>query len=512
MSGRRRAWQRAWRLAAAVVVSTLTGCGAAPAVDADPESTLTILLDDTELHFGAQYFTPAKFLVFEPMAWLDRDGNVVPRLARAWEHSSDFREWTYHLRGDARWHDGVPVTSADVKWTLERFAEPDIAYYWDLVEVLTPDDSTVVIRTSRPRGEPDAFTVYYPRHLLAGLDPETFFEWDFWKAPVGNGPYRFGRRVPMTLWELEANPAYYGGPPRIGRVRVRLGGGDPLVELKSGNVDALVNVDRTLLPKMQGDGRFEVFYEVQGHSDAIWWSHRHPFLGEVAVRRALTHAIDRGELRRLMELPDFLPVADVPLGRAQVLSEDLPPPLPFAPAEARRLLDEAGWRDADGDGVRERGGVPASFTALAGPGGDFAAVYVREALRRVGVAMEIQLLPTVPRQQVAAGEFEAAFDRFIPAQTRWFEALAYENAAVREILAATKAEPDPAVRDSLQRELWPHFQRDLPLTLLGPLVTTYVVRRRVRGLSTPWAANPFEQAPWLWLEGELMAILRADSP
>ncbi|HUP20930.1 MAG TPA: ABC transporter substrate-binding protein [Gemmatimonadota bacterium] len=491
------------RLAGAVVVSILAGaCGATPATDADQESTLTILHLGADLTFGAQHFTPAKFLVFEPMAWLDREGRTVPRLARAWSHSPDFREWTYHLRTDARWHDGVPVTSRDVKWTVERFARPDIAYYWDLEEVLAPDDSTVVIRTSRPRGEPDAYTVYYPEHLLRDLDPDLIWEWEFWKRPVGNGPFRFSRRVPLTLWEFEPNADYYGGRPVLDRVRVRVGGGDPLVELRSGNVDALVQVDRALLPKIERDARFRAYYEVQNWSDAIWWNQRHPFLAEVAVRRALTHAIDRRELQRLLELPEFLPIADVPLDQRQLLRDDLPPPYAFDPGEAARLLDAAGWRDGDGDGIRERRGVRAAFTALAGPGSDFAAVYVREALLRVGVAMEIQLLPDAPRRQVAAGEFEAAFDRFIPAQTRWFGGLGYENDRMRGILAAIDTAADPAIRASLSRELWPDFLRDLPLTLLGPQVTTYVAHRRVHGLSTPWGANPYEQAPWIWLEEE----------
>lgn len=502
MRPRRRAPVGPRRIAGTIVVAVLGGgCGAGPASDVDPKSTLTILHSGADLTFGAQHFTPGKFLVFEPMAWLDQNGRTVPRLARAWEHSADFREWTYHLRTDARWHDGVPVTSRDVQFTVELFARPEIGYYWDLEEVLAPDDSTVVIRTSRPRGEPDAYTVYYPEHLLGERDPDLLWEWEFWTRPVGNGPYRFARRVPLTLWEFEPNPDYYGRRPRIDVLRIRVGGGDPLVELRSGNVDAVVQVDRALLPKIRSDPRLRTFYEVQNYSNAIWWSHQHPFLGVAAVRRALTHAVDRGELQRLMELPEELAITDVPVDRRQLIAGDFPSAYPFDPTESRRLLDEAGWRETDG-GVRERNGVPAAFTALAGPGSDFAAVYVREALRRVGVAMEIQLLPNPPRQQVIDGNFEAAFDRFIPAQTRWFDGMRYENRRMREILTAIEARPDPAGRDSLWRQLWPDFQRDLPLTLLGPQVTTYVAHRRVRGLSTPWAANPYEQAPWLWLEEE----------
>lgn len=485
--------------AIAALTLVLAACGPSPADD-DRRSTLTILHDEAELTFGPQYFTPAKLLLFEPMARRDGEGQLVPRLARAWEHSADFREWTYDLRADARWHDGVPVTSRDVKFTIELFARPEIGYYWDLEEVLTPDDSTVVIRTSRPRGEPDDFTAYYPEHLLGELDPDRIWEWEFWTRPVGNGPYRFARRLPMTFWEFEASPDYYGGRPRIDRIRVRLGGGNPLVELRSGNVDAIASFDRSLLPKIEGDTRFRVHYELLEWSDALWWSHRHPFLGEAAVRRALTHAIDRRELQRVLELPESLPITDVPFYRDMLVDGTLPPAYGFEPARARRLLDDAGWRDRDGDGIRERDGVPAAFTALAGPTSRVPAVYVREALRRVGVRMEIRPLPSPPRSQVQEGDFEAAFDRFSPMQLTWFHGLGYRNQRVRRAIAAVELAAHPAYRDSLMRKLWPDFRRDLPLTLLSPQVHTFVVHERVHGLMSPWAANPFDQAPWLWLE------------
>lgn len=500
----RRAIRGAGRSAGAIVVFTLAGgCGAAPATDADP-STLTIHDRSPEVEFGAQYFTPAKFMVFEPLVWFDEGEEPVPRLARSWEHSADFREWTYHLRPDVRWHDGAPVTSRDVKFTVELFASPDIGYYWDLEEARAPDDSTIVIRTSRPRGEPDGFTAYYPEHLLGDLDPKLIWEWDFWRRPVGNGPFRFRRHVPLTLWELEANPDYYAGRPRIERVRIRFGGGDPLVELLSGSADALASVDRALLPKIEADGRFRVYYRVAGSGlDAIWWNHRHPFLRDARVRRALTLAVDRRELRGLLNLPDSLPLLDVPvLSPRQLLADDLPPPLPHDLEGARRLLEDAGWFDADGDGVRERGGERAAFTALAGPGHDFAAVYVQAALEEIGVRMDVRRTPTPTGPYIIDGAYEAAFERFLVAQADRLETVGYENPGVREIASVAQKVADPAVRDSLARELWPHFLRDVPVMFLGPQVMTFVAHRRVMGLSSPFRANPYEEAWRLWIEEE----------
>ena len=216
----------------------ITGCGAEGdgRSAGDASTTLTILSHEEDVRIGPQYFADAKFLLFETLVWVDERGEIVPRLARSWEHSADYREWTYHLRSDVRWHDGVPVTAKDVKFTVELFAHPNILYFWNLEEVLAPDDTTVIIRRTQPT-RPDRFTVYYPEHLLRDLDPEQVWEWEFWDRPVGNGPFRFSHVVPRTLWEMVANEDHYESRPAIDRVRIKLGGGNPIAELRAGNVN-----------------------------------------------------------------------------------------------------------------------------------------------------------------------------------------------------------------------------------------------------------------------------------
>jgi ABC-type transport system substrate-binding protein len=375
-------------------------------------------------------------------------------------------------------------------------------YYWNLEEVLAPNDTTVIIRRTDP-STPDWFTVYYPEHLLGALDPEEIWTWDFWNDPVGNGAYRYSRHVPQTLWVAEANDDYYAARPAIDRVQVKLGGGSSIVELLAGNVDVVTDFDRATLPSLDGEQDFRVYYEMPPHKitfEAIWWNHTHPFLASPDVRRALTHAIDRRELRQLQRVPEFVPIADVPFTTRQLLREEVPAPMTHAPEKARALLAEAGWRDLDGDGVRERGGVKASFTALAGPGSDNAAVYVQAALRGIGVEMEIQIIPNPPRGEIQSGEFEAAFDRFLPWRPTWQEETGYVNEHTKRLLAAAEANAVPGVVDEYYRQTWADFSRDVPLTLLGQQVWTMVAHRRVQGLATPLRVNPFYHARELWIE------------
>ena len=127
--------------------------------------------------------TDLDFLVFLPLAKWDERGELEPRLAQSWEHSGDYREWTYHLRPGVRWHDGTPVTAHDVKFTLDLLGHPDVhEYVFDFDSVTVPDDFTVKIRAV-PGYQDDI--VYYPKHLLEHFNPKQFWEWDFWMHPVG---------------------------------------------------------------------------------------------------------------------------------------------------------------------------------------------------------------------------------------------------------------------------------------------------------------------------------------
>ncbi|MFQ5691131.1 MAG: ABC transporter substrate-binding protein, partial [Gemmatimonadota bacterium] len=171
----------------------------------------------------------------------------------------------------------------------------------------------------RPRDARDTWNVYWPKHLLEGLDPEEFFSWEFWTHPVGDGPYRYVRHVPKTMVELEANPDYFRGKPKIDRLVFKFGGGSGLTELLSGNVEVM-DLKRSEIPKLAADPRFAVYYQLEPSVPwltAIFWNQRHPPFFSSEIRRALTLAIDRRELLRMLHMPEELPIVDVPFSGRQ---------------------------------------------------------------------------------------------------------------------------------------------------------------------------------------------------
>ena len=474
-------------------------------------STVIVGCNDTkDLMIGPS----AKYLVFLPLVTYRENGELEGRLAQSWEHSSDYREWTYYLRKDIRWHDGVPVTAHDIKFTMNLEIRPDVGEeapsLFQSVTVL--DDFTLKVRSANTLGY-QIDNVYFPRHLLEHLEPKKFYDWDFWRHPVGNGPYRFVRYVPETLMEFEANPDYYRGKPRIQRVLlefVNSYGRRSLTELLAESVDAISESDSAQIPKLKSDPRFRVYFQYSDWvAQAIYWQNGSYLFRDPCVRQALTLAINRRELLQVLNLPKDVPIMDGPLLGRHLRQGHLPEPSPFDPARAQALLEAAGWHDSDGDGIRELDGRKFHFTAIARADSPFGSmpVYVQDQLRRVGVSMDIQMLEgRLANARRMAGQFEAAFSAIASsAETlqRWFarnSPIGYRNPAVIKLIDEALVTEEPTAQDRIYTDLNKVFRAEVPVTFLFPYILTVFTHRRLRGLNSPWRADPLQYMEDLWLE------------
>jgi len=490
------------RCALALLAIFSAACAGVDRGHAD-ESTLTILVEGDEHVLSLAWDIPAKFLIFLPLVAKNTEGELEGVLATHWEHSADFHTWTVHLRNDVYWHDGVPFTARDVKFTLELLAHPEVLWASpDAYEVSVIDDTTytIVYRTYGPGSPLDDWTVYYPRHLLEQLDPAAFEDWEFWLAPVGNGPYRYVRTVPQTMMGFEANPSFYRGRARIDRIVFKFGP-PHITELLSGAVDILSYANAIDVLTMGDDPRFHVYHTFElMNGDVILWNQRRPPFNDARVRRGITHAIDRRELHSALNLPEGTPIFDGKFTERQFRRGELPEPLAYDTALAVSLLAEAGWSGE----LRFTALVPPMFQL------EDAAVFVQDQLRKVGVRMEIESGDfSYLMRQITAGDFDAVFVR-TPLSGEWagmrfYETgspIAYEDPRVVELLEQIRNEVDPEGQDQLHQEIMTIFQRDVPATHLGPGVAFMIAHRGVHGLSSPFGAYPFAQAFDLWLEDE----------
>jgi ABC-type transport system substrate-binding protein len=234
-------------LLALVLGSSFASCGLTDGSSAEGESrTLRVLYESDERSLYPAMEDVPRFLVFHPLvryrslpdAFCWR--NPEPALAARWTPTDGFRTWMIELREDARWHDGEPFTAHDMAFTVELGKHPDVQHWAaakiDSVSVL--GERTVRIFFDRPSRNPlNAWDIWYPKHLLQDFDPAEFWEWEFWRTPVGNGPFRFVTAVSGERAELEAHPLPGPRERRIQRVVLNWGG-SALGQLKAGAVDA----------------------------------------------------------------------------------------------------------------------------------------------------------------------------------------------------------------------------------------------------------------------------------
>ena len=481
--------------------------------DIEESSKIIVLYWGDERIFFQDYSgMEASFMMFLPLA--KRAGNLwgkpIGMLAKNWEHSEDYREWTIHLRKNIRWHDGVAVTAHDIKFTID-LRNQSFPNLFRSVSVQVVDDYKLVFSSKNPFNGLDTWDVYYPKHLLKDLDPEDFFNWDFWTEPIGNGPYRYVRHVPQTMIEVESNPDYFLGEPKIKHVVLKFAKDMSLIELISGNVDILPYASRNFLIKLDGDERFESYYWTGSFVHSIYWNHNNPLFENKRIRKALTMAINRKELIQVLNYPEGLPIIDALVTKRQLKKNSYPEPVPYDPEKAIQILEEEGWLLTEGEDVRERNGNKFQFTILFNDHNSML-LYVQDQFRRIGIQMEIQTLDdSFLLQRQSSGEYDALCRtaQLTPSKhQRWdhyknyghTSTFGYNNPQMDSLLQIADTTIDPEKLDSLYDQIGTIFNEDIPVTFLFQQVETHIVNRKIKGLKSPYKADPLYNMEHLWID------------
>jgi len=341
-------------------------------------------------------------LLFDSLLRVDpRTGAPLPGLAWDWEVSDDSRTFIFHLRPGVTWHDGRPLSSDDVLFTLGVAGDPEGAsfYRFDLVHVsriTAPDNATVVITSA----EPSCDTLYavgrvpiLPRHLLEGweLDKAAFN-----RRPVGTGPFVFVSQGADGRITLRANDAYWAGRPRL----------DDWVYYVAPNVESLeedLRSGRAHLARLPEDWEMASppeGYHILSYPGGRWYflalNNDHPLLHDATIRRALALVLDRGEMLA-SALKGQGTLMDAPWLSTHWAMEGISlTPLPYAPDQARELLAAAGWHDSDGDGLLDGGGEPLRLSIITHPANsarEQIALLTQQYWRSIGISAQVRMLP-----------------------------------------------------------------------------------------------------------------------
>lgn len=317
-------------------------------------------------------------LVYDTPIGINQAGEFVPELATAWSVAEDGVTWTMTIRDDAVFHDGEPVTAEDVAFSIQLYKDtedfPYLPSYATYFETITaPDETTVVLTTAEPIGNFEANIVFMyvlPKHIWEDAgDPIEFQN----REMIGSGPFKLAEYQRREFTRLAANEDYWNGRPHIdGVIFQTYRNSDARVQaLVSGEVDAIsefpptaftaVNSAENVHPHIAdvaagGDIR-DILFNMVSPEDCPTEDGGectgHPALQDVDVRRALAMAMDK---QQLIDVALFglgsQGVGFVPPGLGDYfIGTDAD--IPYDVAGANALLDQAGYTDTDGDGIRE---------------------------------------------------------------------------------------------------------------------------------------------------------------
>jgi peptide/nickel transport system substrate-binding protein len=341
------------------------------------------------------------------------DKGFTPRLADRWTWAADSLSIAFHINPKAKWHDGLPVRSSDVRFTVatakdSTLGSPAASVITSIDSVSAPDSATAVywFHARSPQQFYDA--VYQlqimPEHVWKSIPLANWRASDAAKNPVGSGQYRFVRWVPRTVVELVADSANYRGAPKLGRLIWNIAPDftTAVTRFLSGETDFFEQLRLESMPDVAKHPTLRVrqFHPFQYQftqfnlRDPANRARPHPIFGNRELRRALTMATDRAALVRSVFDSLALPALG-PTVRAYSSTDPALPQIPFDLPRARQILDSLGWRVAGSEGIRSRNGRPLEFT-LSVPSSSKAriqmAVLIQEQLRQAGVKVDVEQL------------------------------------------------------------------------------------------------------------------------
>ena len=446
---------------------------------------------------------------------LDFDARMLltPGLAESFEVSDGGHTYTFRIRKEAVWQDGSPVTAADAVFTLRKIVDKSTAT--PVIKPLFTELSFV-----EAAGE-KAFRVRFRRALanqelafVLPLLPEKRFAKKRFvtapdnRAPFSNGPYRFVSWKPQESIELARNERYWGPRGHYDRIVFKILPENTTAwrALVEDGLDE-TGIDQTLKEKGLADPRFQACCRLVEYYDLdynlIFLNNKSPLFSDARVRRALTMLLDRAAI-----------VRGLYRGSARIISGPWAPdspaydaavtPLPYDPVAAAKLLEEAGWRDTNGNGTRNREGRELAFDLLVSSGsliGSQIGEVLAAGARKAGVLVQVRSLEWGAYvDRLDRGDFEAASGAWSASSDPnpdpfplWHSSQVppegtnscfFSSPEADRLMVQARFERDDKKRAELYHRLHAVFREQAPAIWVVSASKKYALRRSVRGLTT----------------------------
>lgn len=398
------------------------GSSAAPEASVSPGAGKIIYrLGTTEVYDGfnpfANWSAPTwdTFrLCYDFLTWYDQDYKVTPDFASSWTVSPDAKVWTFTTRGDMKWSDGVPMTAKDAaftyNWILKTQQWAYIQYLDGVKKVEAPDDTTLVITCDKANaGMLALYIPILPEHIWSQV-PDKKMETVTGLPLIGSGPFRLAEAKTDKWIKLTPNPDYpaeLGGPPHVDEFwYVFSQNTDAMVQdYKAGVLDAIRGFPASYYTPLSQEPDTTVskspaigFHELGFN---VWDSPKskgNPLLKDVAIRQAVNYAIDKKSIVSVAMGGLAIPGTSLISPIQGIWHWDVPVDQQYTydPEKAKQLLEQAGFTDTNGDGVRENAkGQKLEFRFAAAneyPEDQAAAKKIVSYCRDVGIKLNLQVM------------------------------------------------------------------------------------------------------------------------
>ncbi len=441
---------------------------------------------------------------------LDSDKTKLkPKLAEYMDVSDDGLVITVGLKENIYFSDGVPITADDVIFTYKTIMNPGVdcadlrSYFDNLKDVVKLDDRTIQFVVKERYWKTIAMigsSYVFPKHIYQFDDPVEFN--NRISDPVGSGPYVFERWDVGQKIVLKRNENYWGKKPKIDKVVFRFitNATAQLQALLSHEIDVMEPgseqvTDMPKNPEFAKDFRTVIFWDPTFGFWYIGWNQAQPFFQDRRVRLAMTHLIDR------QTMVDHLTRGNgaVVTGPFYIYGRQSNPdiePWPYDPERAKQLLDEAGWIDHDGDGVRDKNGVPFRFKHSYVSGNvssEQVAKLFKDAASRVGVDVIADPLEgSVLMERINSSQFDSLelmwggviesdpYQIFHSSQIkgRGNNRIGFSHPDVDRLIEQARRELDDEKRYQLYHELHRLLHEQQPYTFMMTRPRYYFIDRR----------------------------------
>jgi peptide/nickel transport system substrate-binding protein len=445
-------------------------------------------------------------LIFNGLTRLDEHGNVVPDLAESFTASLDGLVYDFRLRSGLYWHDGAPVTAADVLYTVGAMQDenfPGVSWLstlWRAVEVTAPegpDGLAIRFMLKQPYAPFLDYTTIglLPAHLWEKVPVAEMRSSQYNTRPVGTGPFKLDQ-ITATRADLSANRQFHGQPSYLEGVTFRFYPDHQSLfpAYDRGEIDAISWVWPEDMAEASKHEDLQLFTAPLSGYTAIYLNERNPntpFFKEPAVRQALFYALDRQSLidnqlngQGILAHSPILPGTWAYNAEVRPYGHD--------PEQARQLLDEAGWVDSDGDGVRDREGVRLAFVLLGSDPALLDAIAGQWAEIGVEASPQTVTLPGLTSDFLVPHTFDAALvhwelsgdpDPYPLWHSTQIEGgqnyAGWESRAADEAIERARAITDQEARRNYYLDFQNIFAEEAPALLLYYPVYTYGVRDKV---------------------------------